>query len=215
MKKVRKLLSVILMVCMMLSMLPATAWAAESDFEFNSATGTITKYVGTGGAVIIPSSIGGVTVTAIGEKAFWKERVFSSQKAVTSVVIPNTVTSIGFGAFSNCDRLVSITIPGSVTSIADYAFLMEGYKGKLSSVYFLGTNAVTFGTNVFGNAQTDFKIYYESGKAGFSNPMLGYPSAAFDPAPTYSLTYDGNGNEAGSAPAGASAKNCGIYNCFG
>ncbi len=29
-----------------------------SDFEFNSSTGTITKYIGNGGDVVIPSAIG-------------------------------------------------------------------------------------------------------------------------------------------------------------
>ena len=41
---------------------------------------------------------------------------------LTSVTIPNSVTSIGSSAFSGCDGLTSITIPNSVTSIGDYAF---------------------------------------------------------------------------------------------
>ena len=36
--------------------------------------------------------------------------------------IPNSVTCIGFGAFSYCSDLTSITIPNSVTSISNYAF---------------------------------------------------------------------------------------------
>lgn len=207
MKNVKKLLSVIIMVCMVISLLPVNVWAVVSEFDFDSATGTITKYNGPGGAVVIPSSIDGVTVTAIGDKAFYKERVYSSQNAVTSVVIPNTVTSIGFAAFGNCDRLISITIPDSVTSIGDYAFYMEGYsRGELSRAYFLGTNAVTFGAYIFGNAQSDFKIYYQLGKTGFSDTTAGYPSVAFDPALAHDLTYDGNGNESGSVPSGTSAK---------
>lgn len=205
----KKILSMVLILTMLFGLTGGlqTVWAAESDFTFDSATGTITKYNGPGGAVVIPSSIGGVTVTAIGDMAFYKERVYSSQNPVTSVVIPDTVTSIGSGAFGNCDRLVSITIPDSVTSIGNYAFFMEGYsKGKLSRAYFLGTNAVTFGAYIFGNAQSDFKIYYQSGKTGFSDTTAGYPSVAFDPALTHDLTYDGNGNESGSVPSGTSAK---------
>jgi len=72
--------------------------------------------------------------------------------------------------------------------------------------YFLGTNAVTFGAYIFGNAQSDFKIYYQSGKTGFSDTTAGYPSVAFYPALTHDLTYDGNGNESGSVPSGTSAK---------
>ncbi|MDI6914482.1 MAG: cell wall-binding repeat-containing protein [Desulfitobacteriaceae bacterium] len=205
MRNVKKILSLILMACMVLSLLPVAARAAESDFAFDSATGTITKYNGPGGDVVIPSTIGGVSVTAIGEKAFYKE-LFTSD-TITSVIIPSGVTTIGFGAFGNRNKIIAITIPSTVTSIGDYAFIHEGFgRSSLSKVYFLGTNAVTMGTNIFFQAQADFKIYYESGKAGFSDTTSGYPSVAFDPAPTYDLTYDGNGNETGSAPAGTSAK---------
>ncbi|MBP5561158.1 MAG: leucine-rich repeat domain-containing protein [Muribaculaceae bacterium] len=41
---------------------------------------------------------------------------------MTSVTIPNSVTDIGKGAFSNCFGLTSVTIPNSVTTIGDAAF---------------------------------------------------------------------------------------------
>ena len=41
---------------------------------------------------------------------------------MTSVTIPNSVTSIGDGAFGGCIGLTSLTIPNSVISIGDYAF---------------------------------------------------------------------------------------------
>ena len=41
---------------------------------------------------------------------------------LTSIIIPNSVTSIGRGAFSDCSSLTSITIPNSLTSIGDDAF---------------------------------------------------------------------------------------------
>ncbi|MBO5848989.1 MAG: leucine-rich repeat protein, partial [Bacteroidales bacterium] len=39
-----------------------------------------------------------------------------------NTIIPNSVTSIGYEAFSYCYNLTSIEIPNSVTSIGDYAF---------------------------------------------------------------------------------------------
>ena len=41
---------------------------------------------------------------------------------LTSITIPNGVTSIGRGAFYNCAKLTSITIPNNVTSISEYTF---------------------------------------------------------------------------------------------
>ena len=51
-----------------------------------------------------------------------KEYAFSENHKITSVVVPNCVTSIGSYAFSDCSSLTSITIPDSVTSIGDSAF---------------------------------------------------------------------------------------------
>ena len=42
--------------------------------------------------------------------------------SLTSITIPNSVTSIGGRAFSNCTGLTSVTIPNSVTSIGGGAF---------------------------------------------------------------------------------------------
>ena len=40
-----------------------------------------------------------------------------------NTIIPNSVTSIGYGAFSYCSSLTSISIPNSVTSIGKWAFV--------------------------------------------------------------------------------------------
>lgn len=56
------------------------------------------------------------SVTSIGRAAFW------GCSGLTSITIPESVTNIGFGAFSGCTGLTSVTIPDSVTSIGNYAF---------------------------------------------------------------------------------------------
>jgi len=56
------------------------------------------------------------SVKSIGDGAF------SICSGLTSVIIPNTVTSIGNGAFAGCRSLTSVTIPNMVTSIGNAAF---------------------------------------------------------------------------------------------
>ena len=47
---------------------------------------------------------------------------FRNCSGLTSITIPNSVTSIGDDAFLGCSGLTSITIPNSVTSIGNHAF---------------------------------------------------------------------------------------------
>lgn len=89
--------------------------APETDFEFSN--GTIAGYKGPGGNVEIPPTINGVPVTSIGESAFWVGR-----DKITSVTIPEGVTSIGRIAFNGCGSLGSVAIPASVTDIGETAF---------------------------------------------------------------------------------------------
>ena len=64
-----------------------------------------------------------------------------------NTVIPNSVTSIGVGAFSDCRDLTSITIPNSVTSIGLGAF---AGCNSLTSVNF-GNSLTTIGSAAFFN----------------------------------------------------------------
>jgi hypothetical protein len=90
------------------------------DFTYSTANGavTITRYTGPGGVVAIPSSINGNPVNGIGNDAF------SWCPELTSVTIPDGVTSIGDYAFLRCSGLTSATIGNGVTRIGSGAFVL-------------------------------------------------------------------------------------------
>lgn len=91
--------------------------AAHAQFANTIANGqvTITKYFGPGGEAVVPGRINGLPVTSIGNRAF-------AGSGVTTVTIPENVTSIGGGAFDQCTSLTNVMIPQSVTSIENFAF---------------------------------------------------------------------------------------------
>jgi hypothetical protein len=76
---------------------------------------TITGYTGSGGALTIPDTIDGRAVNSIGDNAF-------AGAGLTSLTIPNSVSSIGDGAFADCTSLTSVTIPDTVTELGRQAF---------------------------------------------------------------------------------------------
>ena len=71
------------------------------------------------GSVSIPETVTNngteYSVTKIGEYAF-------QGSAVTSVSMPECITSIDYNAFSGCQNLESVTLPESLTTLGSYAF---------------------------------------------------------------------------------------------
>ncbi len=85
----------------------------------------ITKYTGSDANVVIPTAIDGYKVCAIGEGALASEQI-------QHVIIGNGVRRIEWFAFRDCPNLSSVTIPDSVTSIGYEAF---GARDKSFTIY--------------------------------------------------------------------------------
>ncbi|MFA9464641.1 MAG: leucine-rich repeat protein [Velocimicrobium sp.] len=109
----KRYMAVLVVLAMIVGVFPTVVNGA-SLYVFDSSTGTITDYNSSGGEVVIPAEIGGVAVEHIDDSAFYN-------KQLTSVTIPNSVTSIGDFSFYN-NQLTSVTIPNSVTSIGNSTF---------------------------------------------------------------------------------------------
>ena len=112
-----------------------TGGLATAQYYYGGSTSSTIS-----GTYYIPSSLKSVTVT--GGNILYG--AFYNCKGLTSITIPNSVTSIGGSAFRGCTGLTSITIPNSVTSIGDHAFY--GCRGLTSitipdSVTSIGSSA--------------------------------------------------------------------------
>src|ERR1019366_9233460 len=175
-----------LLPLLLLCTLPA-ALKAQWEYTVNHGNITITGYTGSGGAVTIPSTInvGGINlpVTTIGgslnARGVWLG-AFDGCTSLTSVTIPNSVTSIGVTAFYDTS-LTSVNIPNSVTSIGDEAF---GACFSLTTVT-VGTNVTSIGEEAFLDLPRLTAVYFQG-----NAPSLGsgeWPVFAQDPATVYYL----------------------------
>lgn len=124
MKKLSKQMCVVLVcvlgVLLAIFMLPTQVYAAtEGDYTYSVTDGkaSINGYKGPGGAVTIPSSLGGYPVTCIGMSSF-------QCSDLTTVTIPDSVVQIEDFAFMGSEELTNVYIGSGVTKLTAYAFDM-------------------------------------------------------------------------------------------
>ena len=178
----KRLISLLVAVCMMITMLPlsaVTAFAADTSsstdpeeivgdykyaYEVNAdGNATITEFLGPVDSegnvdptnngpydIEIPTTLGGCTVTGLGEYSFATEENGSPlydihHHNIHSVTIPESVTSIGQSAFESCFSLDSLIIKDAATSIGASAFDGCSALTTLS----LGENITTIGDYAF------------------------------------------------------------------
>jgi hypothetical protein len=141
----RKLAASVALAGVTILTFPAVAQAAPGDptpeqcFTFNAASGTITGFdTQCGDEVVIPSTLGGATVTTIGPNAF-------RGTGITGVTFPDTLQNIQTAAFLGTD-LGDVVLPESIRVIGDFSFQDAG----LTSIT-IPEGAETLGPNALVN----------------------------------------------------------------
>ena len=114
----KKIISLLLSLTMLLSIVSVVDFSAYADTLTTGKCGVNVTYS-------FDTSTGMLTISGTGDMAdysFGNSSPFDSNSNIKSVIIENSVTSIGSCAFDGCTSLTSVTIPNSVTSIGDNAF---------------------------------------------------------------------------------------------
>ncbi len=179
----------------------------ESDFTVDS-DGVLTDYSGSENSVIVPETVGGITVVAVGAGAFEDTKASFSE-----IIFPDTVKSIGTkafrlnksiryvkgegleaigeSAFSGCSSLVSVDAP-SVKTVSGYAFNRCTLLSDFNS-----SDVTEIGEYAFANAENitvlslekleniGMNAFEKSGLRSFDAPVLKAVSkAAFSECPS-------------------------------
>ena len=165
-----KAIARILIICLCLMMIPASVFAADSTkdlvennirYEIADGKATVVGYKGKPADVVIPESVNGYPVIAIGAEAFLRS------DTLRSVVIPATVETIKDGvcdswipdqkgAFCRCKKLETVTFAenSKLTYIGENSF---SYCASLKSIN-LPDSLEIIGLSAFENCMSLKKI---------------------------------------------------------
>ena len=98
----------------------SAADAADLDnyiYKTSSQSVTLQKYFGADETVVtVPAIVEGLPVTAIDEKCF------EGHGEIEQIILPDTVSTIGYRAFYGCTKLAEINFPSAIKKIGGWAF---------------------------------------------------------------------------------------------
>jgi len=160
MKKIKTVLWIAL-ILMTIIPIYAQQYDSEKDFQFKIGKDRIeiTKYIGSKKEVSIPISIQNNPVTVIGKYAF------KENQNINKVIIPDSVTSIEYGAFEGCISLTNVNLPNSVTSIGGCAF----YECKSLINIIIPNNVTGIGYGAFEGCTSLTAINVNSNNTNYSS----------------------------------------------
>ena len=197
--KPKRLISLLVAVCMMITMLPlsaVTAFAEDTSNEYvdgyryeykvDGDNATITEFEGpTDGhlyAIDIPTELGGHTVTAIGDWAF------AQKDYLTGVTIPQSVTSIGKSAFYRCYALTTLSLGENIEKIGSYAFAECGHLTNVT----IPEKVKTIEPYTFGWCTSLKYITLPAGLTSFKDRLVSCPAGFTKQSPKNGAIYYNN-----------------------
>ncbi len=118
-------------------------------------------------------------LTSIGESCFYN----NNNNALTSIELPDTVTSIGAGAFQGCNKLTGFTLPSKIEAVNDKTFMsctklatisIPATVKTIGAQAFSGCSALTSVEFAEGSALTSIgsQAFYNCNNAGFTKITL-------------------------------------------
>ncbi len=121
-KTFRKALSALLTLALLLAFAPTAvipvSALTEGDWEYtvDGSAAVITKYKGADITVVVPGALGGYTVTGIADDAFF------GREDLMDVSLPDSLETIGDGAFEACGCLFGVGFGSGLKTIGESAF---------------------------------------------------------------------------------------------
>jgi len=182
MKKKRSLwiTLVVAVICICVSMLFGSVVSVKAEGEGQEYTytngalftcgadGVVTAYAGVRNVkeIVIPQTIGGVTVTGIGAG------VFKDMTDLEFIAVPDTVVSFGDFAFSGCSKLNTIypyqPVIDQTTGVDTGKFVILNSDQNAKGVITLPTNLSQIGTGAFAGCTSIGKFAVADANAYFT-----------------------------------------------
>ncbi|MFA9376150.1 MAG: Ig-like domain-containing protein [Lachnotalea sp.] len=193
MKTINKMIAFILSIVVLMGAYTSVE-AEETQEVFTTGSGLsyiidanneimITGYSGTSTNMVIPDTIEGNTVIAIGAKAF------INNNTIETVKLPETLKELGRLSFWSCENLVEIEIPRSVELIGTSSFQLCSSLRKIIIYENTELEEGTSGNRIFSNYTRDFKIYgYKDSPAEAYSKIWNDPFVYNDRIPLTDIT---------------------------
>ena len=173
-------------------------WGYELETVSGVQKAKIVSYSGAGGgAITVPSTVGGYDVYSFGSGGF-NETVFDTSITATSLTFSNGIVKINTSACSNCSGLAgTLTLPNTLTVIETNAFYgCSGFTGTLT----IPSSVTTLNRASFKGCTGFTTLVLNEGLIRINNSALGDPAGCFTGCTGFTgtltlpstLTYIGN-----------------------